>query len=185
MDDHPAGRLSGTEGQHSSGPEVGHLGATAIASRGIPPYEDTDAKEYKALPKIEGTAVEQRRIFTAWVLKQKPTLDPGTKGSYSNAGFTISAAMAERVTGSTWEQLINAEVLEQLGIHAVFTWPVVVEQGQTWGHAETKASVRAVNQASPASALPLFLLPRWNGDDSWGLRKVSSGASESPGRRGE
>ncbi len=126
---------------------------------GIAPYSDSSEKEYKALPPISGSAVEQRIKFSAWVLQHKPALAPGKKGSYSNAGFVIAAAMAERVTGSSWEELVTAHVLEPLGIHAVYAWPATGDRGQPWGHSETKKGLKAQDPADELEQLPPFLLP--------------------------
>src|SRR5262249_32540172 len=38
----------------------------------------------------------------------------GEKFEYSNVGYTIAAAMAERATGVTWENLVKREVFDPL-----------------------------------------------------------------------
>lgn len=126
---------------------------------GIPPYTDTDSKEFKQLPKLTGGAAEQRLKFTQWVLKHEPVATPGTKAVYSNAGFALAAAMAERVTGSTWEDLMVSQVFNPLGIHAIFQWPATWDKNQPWGHVETKQRLKPQDPADKAEQLPLFLLP--------------------------
>jgi len=126
---------------------------------GIAPYSDSSEKDYKALPTFNGGAVEQRMKFSAWVLQHKPAMAPGKKGSYSNAGFVIAAAMAERVTGSSWEELVTTQVLEPLGIHAVFAWPATGDRSQPWGHSETKKGLGVQDPANEKEQLPPFLLP--------------------------
>src|SRR5690606_7475590 len=39
---------------------------------------------------------------------------PGEKHAYSNVGYTIAGAMAEKVTGVSWEDLVRREVFEPL-----------------------------------------------------------------------
>ena len=126
---------------------------------GIPPYTDTDDKEFKALPKLSGSPAEQRMKFAAWVLGHEPVVAPGTKGVYSNADYGIAAAMAERVTGSTWEALIASQVLEPLGIHAIFEWPAQSDRNQPWGHMETKKGLQPQDPTKKDEQLPPFLLP--------------------------
>ena len=126
---------------------------------GLPPYEDTSDKEFKTLPKFAGNATEQRSQFTSWVLRHPPAVPPGTKPLYSNAGYAVAAAMAERVTGSTWEQLVTNEVLDPIGIHAAFAWPLAVGAGEPWGHTENKKGVKPVDQSAKDSELPAYLLP--------------------------
>ena len=126
---------------------------------GIPPYTDTDDKEFKALPKLSGSAAEQRLKFAEWVLKHEPVVTPGTKGIYSNAGYAIAAAMAERVTGSTWEALMASEVFRPLGMHAIFEWPAQSDKNQPWGHTETKKGLQPQDPTKKDDQLPPFLLP--------------------------
>ena len=48
------------------------------------------------------------------MIAEKPAYPPGKKYEYSNVGYTIAAAMAEKVTGATWEDLVKREVFEPL-----------------------------------------------------------------------
>jgi CubicO group peptidase (beta-lactamase class C family) len=50
------------------------------------------------------------------VLAHKPDYTPGTKFMYSNVGYCIAGAMAEKITGATWEDLVKREVFEPLGL---------------------------------------------------------------------
>ncbi|HEV3037795.1 MAG TPA: serine hydrolase domain-containing protein [Candidatus Angelobacter sp.] len=126
---------------------------------GIPPYTDTDSREFKQLPKLDGSAAEQRLKFAQWVLKHEPVVTPGTKAVYSNAGYALVAAIAERVTGSTWEALMVSQVFDPLGIHAIFEWPATWNKDQPWGHVETKKGLRPQDPNDKGEQLPLFLLP--------------------------
>ena len=46
--------------------------------------------------------------------RHKPEHTPGEKYVYSNVGYTIAGAMAEKATGVTWEDLVKREVFEPL-----------------------------------------------------------------------
>ena len=48
------------------------------------------------------------------MIAEKPAYPPGEKYAYSNVGYTIAGAMAEKVTGATWEDLVKREVFEPL-----------------------------------------------------------------------
>ena len=48
------------------------------------------------------------------VIADKPAHPPGEKYVYSNVGYTIAGAMAEKATGATWEDLVKREVFEPL-----------------------------------------------------------------------
>ena len=47
-------------------------------------------------------------------LAKKPESTPGSKHAYSNLGYIIAAAVAERTTGQPWEQAIADEVFDPL-----------------------------------------------------------------------
>jgi len=119
---------------------------------GIPSFSKVEA-----WPKLSGSVVEQRYQFTALVLRNAPTITPGTKGLYSNGGFVIAAAMAERSTGSSWEDLVTSRVLEPLGMHSIFGFPLLADRTQPWGHVETQKGFKAVSGG--AVQLPGYLLP--------------------------
>ena len=50
------------------------------------------------------------------MLANKPDNPPGKKYVYSNVDSTIAAAMAEKKTGATWEDLVKREVFEPLAL---------------------------------------------------------------------
>src|SRR6185295_6270801 len=69
---------------------------------GISAFDDTDAKDFRSIPRLSGTPVQRRAAFTAWVLGNKPA-GPVGKSIYSNGGYTIAGAVAERIAGESWE----------------------------------------------------------------------------------
>ena len=90
--------------------------------------------EFKRLPQWEGSAVEMRRSFTAWLLKQRPVALGSGGYTYSNAGYCVAAAMMEEVTGISWEDMIRKELFESLEIDGRHNWPASGESEQPWGH---------------------------------------------------
>ncbi len=99
---------------------------------GIQPF--TEIEEFAALPELSGPPIQQRYVFTAWLLAQAPAVAPG-EYCYSNAGYAIAAAMAERVMGSPWEDLVQELVLSPLGASCTFGWPGRAGPDEPWGHA--------------------------------------------------
>jgi len=82
-----------------------------------------------------GTPAEQRLAFAAWVLQRPPA---GRAGEfiYSNAGYGIAVAIAERATGRPWERLLQERLFDPLGIPARAVrigWPGLAGSAP-WGH---------------------------------------------------
>jgi CubicO group peptidase (beta-lactamase class C family) len=66
--------------------------------------------------KREGTPTEQRMTLVRGVLERDPEAPAGSKFIYSNAGFAIAGAMAEKVTGKAWEDLMRERIFGPLGM---------------------------------------------------------------------
>jgi CubicO group peptidase (beta-lactamase class C family) len=58
----------------------------------------------------------QRLAYVARALGEPPAYVPGSDFGYSNSGFLIAAAIAERATGGTYEALMRREVFQPLGM---------------------------------------------------------------------
>jgi CubicO group peptidase (beta-lactamase class C family) len=69
---------------------------------------------WRERPALGPECTQARREAVLKVLSQKPENPPGKKFEYSNVGYVIAAAMAEKVTGATWEDLVIREVFEPL-----------------------------------------------------------------------
>jgi CubicO group peptidase (beta-lactamase class C family) len=66
--------------------------------------------------RIPGTVREKRDRYVATALSEEPAGPPGTKMLYSNAGYVIAAAMAERALGADYETLLPKIVWEPLAM---------------------------------------------------------------------
>ncbi len=103
---------------------------------GIPPFEDEEEAVWKALPKLSGSPVEVRRKFSEWIM-ERGAASPVREHVYSNAGYCLAAAMAERVTGKSWEVLMKERLFARAGMKSAgFGWPASVDRQQPWGHRE-------------------------------------------------
>lgn len=106
---------------------------------GITPIPST-IDEASVLPPAVGTIREQRLHFVSWAVRAS---DPTSIDSfqYSNSGYVIAAAMCERVTGRSWEELMRERLFMPLGIVAEFGWPAEGHRDQPWGHTLGGSSV--------------------------------------------
>lgn len=93
-----------------------------------------------------GTPTEQRLQLLDGVCAAAPEYGPGSKFVYSNQNFAIAGAMAEKVTGKAWEDLMNDELFAPLGItSAGFGAPGVAEVvDQPRGHRRTAPNYKPV-----------------------------------------
>jgi CubicO group peptidase (beta-lactamase class C family) len=126
---------------------------------GVSPFTDTDDADFKKLRRLSGTPMERRRAFAEWVLRGTPVTPPGTKAVYSNGGYTIAAAIVERVTGKSWESLIRERVFNPLGIHPTFAWSDSPDVDQPWGHYETNSGVKPVDPRDKNERVPPIIWP--------------------------
>ena len=60
-----------------------------------------------------------RRDTVLNVIAEKPVSPPGEKYAYSNVGYTVAGAMAEKATGANWQDLVKREVFEPLKLTGV------------------------------------------------------------------
>ena len=69
---------------------------------------------WRKRPPLGPECTRARREAVLGVIADKPAHPPGEKYVYSNVGYTIAGAMAEKATGATWEDLVKREVFEPL-----------------------------------------------------------------------
>jgi CubicO group peptidase (beta-lactamase class C family) len=125
---------------------------------GIPPYRSRESLQW--LLTLKGTSHEQRYAFVERVLTEPPRFDPGSKHEYSNAGGAIAGAMAERIVGSSYQQLVQQLVFAPLGGRVTFGNPGLAPEPQPWGHVRTMLGT--VTEIAPANAVfttPLAIEP--------------------------
>lgn len=104
---------------------------------GIPPYTDTDDSGF-ILPDFGTLPIECHiQHFANFLMISCPVSSrPGEKVMYSNAGYSLAAAMAERVSGQAWRELIQERLFRPLNIHAFVgcEHPARIAPNQPWGH---------------------------------------------------
>jgi CubicO group peptidase (beta-lactamase class C family) len=97
--------------------------------------------------RLDASITSTREAFIKYLIQRKPAAKrtkAGFKHLYSNAGYTMAAAMLERVTGLTWESLIQQTLSNDLGLAVKFGWPNRCDINQPWGHAELEGNLRAL-----------------------------------------
>lgn len=97
---------------------------------------DGNSIENRQLVLLTGTPREQREQAVTILLESEPLAARHEKVVYSNAGFGIAAAMAERRSDTPWEQLLKDRIFTPLEMtHAGFGWPATMERrDQPFGH---------------------------------------------------
>jgi CubicO group peptidase (beta-lactamase class C family) len=105
-----------------------------LCKAGIQPFTSGDEK-YPVFDAFDGNMRDQ---FIQWLLQQPPgsdkTADHKFQHLYSNAGYTLIAAMLEKVSGRSWEALMQQTLTTDLGFSVVFGWPNSYHTSQPWGH---------------------------------------------------
>ncbi|HVH58548.1 MAG TPA: serine hydrolase domain-containing protein [Vicinamibacterales bacterium] len=108
---------------------------------------------------LKGTPTEQRYAFLQRVLAEPPRFDPGSRFEYSNAGAAIVGAMAERIAGSPYRELVERLVFAPIGARVAFGNPGLAGEPQPWGHRRILGAVVEVPPAAPLYTIPLAIEP--------------------------
>jgi len=110
------------------------------------------------LAKPELSLMDQRLACVKSLAKVKLIAPPGKLYVYSNLGYVVAGAMAEKTMGASWEDLMSKHVFEPLGIRSAgfggMGTPGVVDQ--PWGHGADGEPVRT---NGPATDNPPVLGP--------------------------
>lgn len=86
-----------------------------------------------------GSQIEQREMLLKKVLTNPALHPPDSKTVYSNVGYVVAGHMAEKVTGQSWESLMEEDLFKPLQMtSAGFGIPSSKDQvDQPWGHQVT------------------------------------------------
>ena len=79
------------------------------------PNDVTKTPSWETLRNSSAPLTEQRRQWSGELLALRPETARGTH-RYSNAGYVVAGAMLEAVTGEPWEDLMQREVFDALGM---------------------------------------------------------------------
>ena len=83
---------------------------------GLPEDRAPDLVIWPRIMMLKGDLREQRRSLVELVMGRPPAKPPDSTFAYSNLGFTVAGAMAEAVTGQSYESLIERRLFGPLGM---------------------------------------------------------------------
>ena len=95
---------------------------------GIAPY--TSGIEYMKLPPLKGDVSERRMGFCQHILSNEECV---AKGTYSNAGYALSAMILENNTARSFEKHLD-EMLSSFEMKYIIGFPNRKDPKQVWGH---------------------------------------------------
>ncbi len=97
---------------------------------GIAPYTSR-----LSIGSIPTDVADDRQKFAAWLIQQAPATAVG-EFNYSNAGYGLAGAIVERASGMTYEALLDARLVQPLGMQSTawLGWPASTEADQPWAH---------------------------------------------------
>ncbi len=123
---------------------------------GMPSQLDQDGLWAK-LWAFQGTPTKARELLFWSVVKHPPTVPPGEKYLYSNAGFSVAGYLAETKTKKSWRVLMGAHLFTPLGMDSAgFGAPASTktdELDQPWGHTAEGKPVPPGLQADNPTAI--------------------------------
>jgi len=99
-------------------------------------------------------ASQQRLSYVARALAEAPVAAPGTRFSYSNTGYIVAAVVAERLTGTSYEDLMRREIFAPLGMTGAGFGPPRGDQPA--GHHDGRPAT------GPTDANPMMFAPAGN-----------------------
>ena len=93
--------------------------------------------QLSVLPGFPGTVQQKRKASVLWILQQKK-LGKDTIGRkrfiFSNANTLVAASMLEKVSGKSWETLLQEYINKPLGISIKTGFPSRLDEHEPWGH---------------------------------------------------
>lgn len=122
------------EWKSNSKPEYENITLQDLLSHkaGIQPFQGEGDPQ---IPDFKGTNPEKRKQFGQFALTLDSMFpDEQNPFIYSNAGYTLATLMLEKVTGKSWEQLVNKVFNKDLKLDVKFSWPENQQNKDTWGH---------------------------------------------------
>jgi CubicO group peptidase (beta-lactamase class C family) len=109
--------------------------------------------------KLSGTLTQQRQVYVTHALQETPEHTPGTSYAYSNSGYVIAGAMAERATQRAWEDLVRDLVFKPLDMQAAGFGPTAHEHqlDAPWPHQMAGGKPEPI--PDPTADNPLLMAP--------------------------
>jgi CubicO group peptidase (beta-lactamase class C family) len=128
---------------------------------GLPEDRVPDALFLRLRVELNGPIIAQRlKAVQMFLQARAPTAAPGAKMQYANTGYVVVGAMAERVTGLSWEELMRKRLFEPLGMRTAGFGPpgTAGRVDQPYGHTGGLFGLTAL-EPGPAADNPPWLGP--------------------------
>lgn len=92
--------------------------------------------EWFKIPNYKGNIIAKRKSFTYSMLQSKPNMENFLTGkiSFSLAGYVMAAAMMEKVSGKSWENLVAEYIRLPMKISTSYSWPNITNPAAPAGH---------------------------------------------------
>jgi CubicO group peptidase (beta-lactamase class C family) len=122
------------------------------------PQDLNDEKQFRLIGQSYHDKRAQRLAYIRLALKDRPINQPGSAFNYSNTGYLIAAAAAERAAGRSYETLMRELLFRPLGMSSAgFGVPLAGQpSGHVKGHPATAADLNP-NFFAPAGNIHLSL----------------------------
>jgi CubicO group peptidase (beta-lactamase class C family) len=119
-----------------------------------------DDESLSKVPQFAGSPASQRLQFTAWALRTPPVVKPRTKPLYSNTGYIVAAAMLERITRRSYEDLMQDLLFRPLRMDVSYEWPATgALNSQPWGHQQVEGRLVPRSPYWPEGRIPAWSHP--------------------------
>jgi len=135
---------------------LSHRAGLPPMTAGFDPISGEQLKEILAMP----SPAAQRRHVAEIVLSYPPVRKPGQEMLYSNAGYALAGAIAEKAAGEDYERLIMRMLFEPLGM-ASAGFGAMGTRGRIdapWQHTKSGDTITPI-EPGPDSDNPPFLTP--------------------------
>lgn len=97
-----------------------------------------------SFPEIDSATSNRRLEFVRYLVQQPPATKKKNnkfKFLYSNASYTLAAAMLEKVSGMRYEELVRKTLTDDLGMSVHIGWPNSISSDQPWGHQISRGKI--------------------------------------------
>ncbi|HEX2945660.1 MAG TPA: serine hydrolase domain-containing protein [Clostridia bacterium] len=128
---------------------------------GMQPYT-SGTENYPDLSESQNRELD----FIKYLLMQEPVMNKNESDKtgflYSNAGYTLAAAMLEKVSGLPYEDLIREYIVRELGLDVFVGWPYEKSPDQPRGHLPGMDGTPSIIGPGSAYALNPLINPAGN-----------------------
>jgi CubicO group peptidase (beta-lactamase class C family) len=142
----------------------GYKGATLLqfcSNTGGVPGEVPRELWRKLVQRREKPESGERKDMVRALLKEAPAYPPGGGNVYSNGGFTIAGAMLEKVSGKSYQELLETRLFKPLGITSAGFGAAgnARKVDQPWGHVKKAGLLLSPVEPGPDADNPPAITP--------------------------